>query len=365
MARALITGGAGFIGSSFVRHLLRRRTGLSVVVLDKLTYAGNPDNLREFEGDPRYRFVRGDIADAAMVDALFSEGLDLVFNFAAESHVDRSIHAPDAFLRTDVYGAYTLLEAARRRPVGRFIQISTDEVYGSVASGACSEDSPLRPSSPYAASKAAADGLVHAYWVTYGVPAIVTRATNNYGPRQYPEKIIPLFVTNALDGLPLPLYGDGQNVRDWLHVEDHCAALLCVAEGGEVGGIYNLGGGNERANVDVARRILAALGLPRSLIRPVADRPGHDRRYALDCARARDLGWRPRVSFEAGLEATIAWYRDNRAWWEPLKSGAAAAYFRRQYGASFMAGPSAPPHRAASGSRRPPRRPSPRRPLAG
>jgi dTDP-glucose 4,6-dehydratase len=360
MTRVLVTGGAGFIGSNFVHHALRHCPDWSVVVLDKLTYAGNPENLHPLLSRPEFRFIRGDIADPRAVAPLFADGLDLVFNFAAETHVDRSISRPDTFLRTDIRGAYTLLEAARRWPVARFVQVSTDEVYGSVERGACTEDAPLRPSSPYSASKAAADGLAHAYHVTYGVPTIVTRASNTYGPRQYPEKLIPLFITNALDGLPLPLYGDGRNVRDWLHVEDHCAALLRVAESGRAGHIYNIGDGNERPNVEIAERILEELRLPHALIRRVADRPGHDRRYALDCTRLRQLDWLPRIAFEEGLRSTIAWYRDHRPWWEPLKSGKHAAYFRQRYGSEALRAGAAPERQARPRSR--PRRPSPPRP---
>jgi dTDP-glucose 4,6-dehydratase len=358
MRRVLITGGAGFIGSNFVRFLRSRRPECTVIVLDKLTYAGNPENLRALEGDPRFRFVRGDIVDSEVVRSLIEPGLDAVFNLAAETHVDRSIAEPHAFLRTDIFGTHTLLEAARGSRVGRFVQISTDEVYGSIERGAFNEDSPLRPSSPYSASKASADCLVRAYHVTYGLPALITRASNNYGPRQYPEKMIPLFITNALDGQPLPLYGDGGHVRDWLHVEDHCEALLCVAERGEPGETYNVGGGEERRNREVAESILGCLERPLTLIHKVTDRPGHDRRYGLDCAKLRGLGWRPRIPFEEGLRRTVDWYRENRPWWEPLKRGAYEAYYRRQYGADL----------APAGTRlaqRPARRPARPQPEAG
>lgn len=332
MKRVLITGGAGFIGSNFVHYALDRRADWFVTVLDKLTYAGNPENLHSLETSPRYRFVHGDIADPDVINPLFSEGIDIVFNFAAESHVDRSIECSDAFLRTDVYGAQALLEAARRWPIHRFVQISTDEVYGSVHDRAFREDAPVRPSNPYAASKAAAEALTYAYHATYGVPTIITRATNTYGPRQYPEKLIPLFITNALEERPLPLYGNGLQIRDWLHVEDHCAALLHLLDYARIGDVYNIGASNERRNLDIAHRILEQLEQPASLILPVEDRPGHDRHYALDCAKLGAMGWQPLVPFERGLRDTIAWYRNNPSWWGPLKSGAHAHYYRRQYG---------------------------------
>ena len=331
MKRVLITGGAGFIGSHFVHHALERRPDWQVTVLDKLTYAGNLANLEGLEGRPRYRFHRGDIAVRRDVDAAWGDGVDLLFNFAAETHVDRSIGDPDCFIRTDIYGAYTLLEAARARGIERFVQISTDEVYGSVPSGSSREDAALMPSNPYAASKAGADRLAFSYFTTYGVPVLITRASNNFGPRQYPEKLMPLFITNALDDQPLPLYGDGQNVRDWLFVGDHCTALDVVLEKGRPGEVYNIGGGNERRNIEVTERILTGLGKPRTLIRHVTDRPGHDRRYSLDCGKLRALGWEPRTRFEAALEETVAWYRKNRGWWEPIKSGEYLEYYRRQY----------------------------------
>src|SRR5262245_26551754 len=290
MTRVLVTGGAGFIGSCFVHHALAAHPDWTVVVLDKLTYAGNLANLRDLEGDPRYRFVRGDIAVRADVEAAWGGGIDVLFNCAAETHVDRSIGDPEGFIRTDVYGAYTLLEVARERGLERIVQISTDEVYGSVASGASREDAPLMPSNPYSASKAGADRLAYSYFATYGVPVLVTRASNNFGPRQYPEKLIPLFITNALDDVPLPLYGDGGNVRDWLAVEDHCRALDVVLERGTPGEVYNIGGGNERRNIEITERILARLGKPSTLIRHVTDRLGHDRRYALDCGKLASLG---------------------------------------------------------------------------
>jgi len=347
--RVLVTGGAGFIGSHFTHHALEAHADWRVTVIDKLTYAGNLQNLAGLESNPRYRFVRGDIAVAADVEAAWGDGVDLLFNFAAETHVDRSIGDPEGFIRTDIYGVYTLLEAARARGLERFVQISTDEVYGSVAEGASREDAPLMPSNPYAASKAGADRLAYSYCVTYGLPVLITRASNNFGPRQYPEKMMPLFITNALDDQPLPLYGDGRNVRDWLYVRDHCEALDVVAARGVPGEVYNIGGGNERENLEVTRRIVDRLGKPWSLVRHVADRPGHDRRYALDCAKLEALGWTPRTTFETALDETVDWYRAHRSWWEPIKSGDYLDYYRRQYaGRPAAATPSSAP---PSGSR--------------
>jgi dTDP-glucose 4,6-dehydratase len=331
MARVLITGGAGFIGSHYVHHALSAHPGWQVTVLDKLTYAGNPANLQDLEGNPRYRFVRGDIASRQDVERATEGGVDLIFNFAAETHVDRSIGDPEGFIRTDVYGTYTLLEAARARGVKTFVQISTDEVYGSVPRGRSRETDALMPSNPYSASKAAADRLAYSYFATYNLPVFISRASNNFGPRQYPEKVIPLFVTNALEDKPLPLYGDGQNVRDWLYVTDHCEAIDVMLERGTPGQVYNIGGGNERRNIEITETILDRLGKPRTLLRHVQDRPGHDRRYALDCSRLRALGWAPRVAFQKGLEETIAWYAENRSWWQPIKTGEYLEYYRKHY----------------------------------
>jgi dTDP-glucose 4,6-dehydratase len=328
--RIVVTGGAGFIGSNFVRHLLRTCPDVEVVNFDKLTYAGNLANLRDVEDDPHYSFVRGDICDAGVVRTALA-GADAVVNFAAETHVDRSISGPQDFIRTDVLGTHTLLEAVRELGVGRYLQISTDEVYGSIDEGAFTEDSDLDPSSPYSASKAGADLLVLAYHRTFGTPVLITRSSNNYGAFQYPEKIMPLFISNALDGEPLPVYGDGRNVRDWLYVEDNCAAIDLVLREGEPGNVYNVGGGNEVENLDLTRRILDLLGKDEGLIRYVTDRPGHDRRYAVDCAKLRALGWAPRTPFEDGLAATVEWYHDHRAWWEPIKSGEFRRYYERQY----------------------------------
>jgi dTDP-glucose 4,6-dehydratase len=319
MVEVLVTGGAGFIGSNFVRRALAEHPDWHVTTLDKLTYAGRLENLKEVADHPRHAFVRGDIADPAVAAPLVANA-ELVFHFAAETHVDRSILNAGEFIATDVYGTFVLLEAARRASrLRRFIQISTDEVYGNVVEGRSRETDELRPRNPYSATKAAADRLAYSYWATYDVPVIVTRSSNNYGPNQFPEKVIPLFITNAIDGIPLPLYGDGQNVRDWLHVADHCRALETVIEKGDPGQTYNIGGGNEVRNIDLAHRLLSLLGRPASLIRPVQDRLGHDRRYALDTTKLRSLGWQPDVPFDRGLADTVSWYRDNEWWWRPIK----------------------------------------------
>jgi len=326
----VVTGGAGFIGSNFVRYMLARHDDIEVVNLDKLTYAGNLENLRDIEGDPRYRFVRGDICDPRVVGELLN-GADAVVNFAAETHVDRSISGPQDFIRTDVLGTHTLLEAVREHGVSRYLQISTDEVYGSTESGAFTEDSDLDPSSPYSASKAAGDLLVLAYHRTYGTPVLITRSSNNYGPWQYPEKIVPLFITNAIDEQPLPVYGDGLNVRDWLFVDDNCAGIDLVLHEGALGEVYNIGGGNEVTNLALTREILTLLGKEPDLIRFVTDRPGHDRRYAIDCRKLQTLGWNPATDFETGLQRTVAWYRDHPEWWRAIKSGEWREYYARQY----------------------------------
>jgi dTDP-glucose 4,6-dehydratase len=329
--KLLVTGGAGFIGSNFIRYILGKHRGCAVVNLDKLTYAGNLDNLRDVESDPRYRFVKGDITDEGLVDTLVREGIDTIINFAAETHVDRAIgHAGD-FIRTDVDGAFVLLESARKHGVKKFVQISTDEVYGSIERGSFRETDPLMPRNPYAASKAGADRLAYSYWATYRLPVIITRASNNFGPYQYPEKVIPLFVTNALRDIPLPLYGDGMNVRDWLFVLDHCEAIEFLLRKGADGEVYNIGGGNEMPNIELTNFILDYLQKPRTLIKPVKDRQGHDRRYSLDCSRLRQLGWRPRTKFKKALRETIDWYMRNEWWWEKLKSGAYWESYRKQY----------------------------------
>ena len=328
--RLVVTGGAGFIGSNFVRFMLDRYDDLEVVNLDKLTYAGNLENLRAVEDDPRYSFVKGDICDPFVVGAAL-RGADAVVNFAAETHVDRSISGPQDFIRTDVLGTHTLLEAVRELGVARYLQISTDEVYGSTESGSFTEESDLAPSSPYSASKAGGDLLVLAYHRTFGTPVLITRSSNNYGAYQYPEKIIPLFITNAVDDLPLPMYGDGLNVRDWLYVDDNCAAIDVVLRTGAAGEVYNIGGGNEIKNLALTRQILKLLDKNPSLIRFVADRPGHDRRYSIDCAKVRALGWEPATPFGEGLGRTVAWYRDHPEWWRKLKSGEWREYYAQQY----------------------------------
>jgi dTDP-glucose 4,6-dehydratase len=327
--RVLVTGGAGFIGSHYVRQLISGQypafAHADVLVLDKLTYAGNEENLRPVRDDPRLRFVRGDICDAELVGELMA-GVDVVVHFAAESHVDRSILGASDFVVTNLVGTNTLLQAALSAEVGKFVHVSTDEVYGSIDDGTWREDHLLEPNSPYSASKAGSDLLARAYHRTHGLPVCVTRCSNNYGPYQYPEKVIPLFVTNLLDGKEVPLYGDGLNVRDWLHVTDHCQGVQLVAEAGRPGEIYNIGGGTELTNRELTARLLEVMGLDWSMVRPVADRKGHDRRYSVDGGKIADeLGYRPTVGFTDGLAETVRWYRDNRAWWEPLKSGSPLA----------------------------------------
>ena len=334
MVDVLVTGGAGFIGSNFVRQAIAAHPDWRVTTLDKLTYAGRLENLEGLLDHPRHTFVKGDVADAAVAAPLV-QASEIVVHFAAETHVDRSIQHAGTFITTDVFGTFVLLEAARQAPrLRRFVQISTDEVYGSVPEGASRETDELRPRNPYAASKAGADRLAYSYWATYGVPVVITRASNNYGPFQFPEKIIPLFVTNALDDRSVPLYGDGLNERDWLHVADHCRALELLIDAGEPGEVYNIGGGNHVRNIDLTREILRLLGKPDALIRPVADRPGHDRRYSLDTAKVQALGWTPRVPFAEGLAETVAWYRANEWWWRPIKQDDPAfrAYYQNQYG---------------------------------
>ena len=334
MANVLVTGGAGFIGSNFVTYALNAHPDWHVTTLDKLTYAGRLENLRDVEDNPRHRFVKGDVADVRVAGPLVAES-DYVIHFAAETHVDRSIHDAGDFITTDVFGTFVLLDAARASSrLRRFVQISTDEVYGSVPEGASLETDELKPRNPYAASKAGADRLAYSYFATYEVPVIITRASNNYGPQQFPEKIIPLFITNALDERPLPLYGDGQNVRDWLHVDDHCRALDLLLDRGQPGDVYNIGGGHEMRNVDLTHRILEILDRPTTLIRPVTDRPGHDRRYCLNTTKLRALGWTPQVAFRDGLRAAVEWYRANEWWWRPIKDGNPAFrdYYQKQYG---------------------------------
>ena len=332
MKTLLVTGGCGFIGSNFVRYILSNEKKCRVVNLDKLTYAGNPENLNDVADDKRYIFVKGDICDEKVVDAIFSDYKpDIVFNFAAESHVDRSIGKPDDFIRADMFGVFTLLEAMKQHGGDLFVQISTDEVYGSIEKGEFTEEDPLMPSNPYSASKAGGDRLAYSYFVTYDLPVIVTRASNNYGPFQYPEKLIPLFVTNALEDQPLPLYGDGNNVRDWLYVEDHCSALHFIMTNGVLGETYNIGGGNEMQNIEITRLILDHLNKPESLIRFVEDRKGHDQRYALSINKLRQLSWEPKHDFSDGLRTTIDWYVSNNNWWRKIKSGEFREYYKSHY----------------------------------
>lgn len=332
-ARYLVTGGAGFIGSHFARETLRRHPDARVTVLDKLTYAGNLENLADLRDDARFAFVRGDICDRDLVVPLVAE-TDIIVNFAAETHVDRAIGDPGSFVRTDVYGAYILLEAARASGAARFLQVSTDEVYGEILGEAATEEAPLLPRNPYSASKAGGDRLAYSYHATYGMPVVVTRCSNNYGSHQHPEKLIPLFITNALEDRPIPVYGTGLNVRDWIHVRDHVAALHAIlATDGLEGQVFNIAGRNERSVLDITGGILESLGKPRDLIRHVKDRPGHDRRYAIDDAKLRRMtGWAPSVPFEAGLRETVHWYRENCSWWEKIKSGVFQDYYRKQYG---------------------------------
>jgi dTDP-glucose 4,6-dehydratase len=334
MVEVLVTGGAGFIGSNFVRYALAQHEDWHITNLDKLTYAGRLENLHDLKDHPRHTFVHGDIADEAVAAPLV-RAADIVVHFAAETHVDRSLmHAGD-FIRTDVFGTFVLLEAAREAPkLRRFIQISTDEVYGNVPEGSSRETDELKPRNPYSASKAGADRLAYSYFATYNVPVVITRASNNYGPYQFPEKIIPLFVTNAVDDIPVPLYGDGGQIRDWLHVEDHCRAVDLLIEAGVNGEVYNVGGGNHIRNVDLTKRILQLAGKTEALIQHVPDRQGHDRRYSLDTTKLRGLGWEPRVSFEDGLAATVRWYLENEWWWRPIKDADPAfrSYYETQYG---------------------------------
>jgi dTDP-glucose 4,6-dehydratase len=345
--RYLVTGGAGFIGSNFIRFLFRKYGDSAAVVnLDKLTYAGIRENLAEYEGKTNYRFQQGDIANPADVarayEGVDGTGVDVVVNFAAETHVDRSLMEAGTFIETDVHGVLVLLEEARKHApeLKRFIQISTDEVYGSIETGSFRETDPLLPRNPYSASKAGGDRMAYAYAETFGMPVVITRASNNFGPWQYPEKLIPLFVTNAIDGQPLPLYGDGRNVRDWLFVDDHCAAVDFLIEKGQNGEVYNIGGGNERENRDVTKAILEILGKPDSLIRRVADRQGHDRRYSLDHSKLASLGFEPKTDFDEALRKTVRWYADNHPWWRAIKERSAEykAYYAKQYGVQGVQG---------------------------
>ncbi len=333
MSRILVTGGAGFIGSNFIQYLLEAYEDIDVINLDKLTYAGNLDNLKSIERDPRYSFFHGDIGSKqVLMDLLSSKPVDAIVNFAAETHVDRSITKPDEFLKTDIFGAFSLLEAVRQYEIKTFVQISTDEVYGPAYGDHMTEASPLNPSSPYSASKGGADLLCRAYFTTYQAPVKIVRMANNYGPYQYPEKLIPLFITNAMNDQPLPLYGDGSQVREWLYVEDACRAIDLVLNKGEPGEVYNIGGHSEEKNIDIAKAIVTQLKKPEDLITFIDDRPGHDARYAIDCSKLNALGWKPTVDVETGLAQTVNWYKKNKEWWQKLKSGEFQAYYDRHYG---------------------------------
>lgn len=331
--KVLITGGAGFIGSNFLKYMVKKYPHYKLVHVDALTYAGNLENLQELESHPQYRFVKGDITDTVLVESLFAEGIDTVVNFAAESHVDRSIANPGIFVETNVVGTHVLLAAAVKYGVGKFVQISTDEVYGTLGkTGLFTEQTPLAPNSPYSASKAGADHLVRAYHETYQLPVNITRCSNNYGPYQFPEKLIPLMITQALQDKPLPIYGDGQNVRDWLHVDDHCSAIDLIMHKGVDGEVYNVGGNNERTNVEVVNAILDILKKPQSLMKYVEDRKGHDRRYAIDASKIKaELGWQPQYDFDTGLQQTISWYLSHTDWTKKVISGEYKEYYHKQY----------------------------------
>ena len=329
----LVTGGAGFIGSNFIHYIVKRHTDWQVVNLDKLTYAGNLENLKGLEELPSYQFIKGDITDRSQISAELSKGIDIVINFAAESHVDRSILDSSPFIDTNIKGTQVLLEGIKQNKVQKYIQVSTDEVYGSLEKGKATETSALLPNSPYAASKTSADLLCRAYWKTYGLPVVITRCSNNYGPYQFPEKLIPLVITNALEGKDIPVYGDGKNIREWIHVEDHCKALETVMQSGKAGEIYNVGSNAAKTNLDLVKFILKVLGKSESLIKYVTDRPGHDRRYALDTGKLkRELGWQPGISFEKGMTDTVQWYVNNKTWWQRIKSGEYLEYYKRMYG---------------------------------
>jgi len=330
MQRILITGGAGFIGSNFVRFLFSRKRKVHITVLDKLTYAGNINNIADFLDRGDFTFIKGDICNTRLLDEVIPD-VDIIYNFAAETHVDRSILEAGSFVKTDVLGTYALLQKALKYKVKKFIQISTDEVYGSIPKGSFKEKDPLQPNSPYSASKSGADLLARSFFKTYGLPVVITRSSNNYGPYQHPEKFIPLFITNAIEGEPLPLYGDGKNVRDWIYVEDNCRAIDLVGRKGEVGEVYNIGAGEEKQNVEIARKIVELVGADESLITFISDRPGHDRRYSLDTGKIRKLGWKPTVDFNEGLRRTVRWYMRNKDWWLSIKRGSFRRYYRKLY----------------------------------
>ncbi|QDY84358.1 dTDP-glucose 4,6-dehydratase [Paenibacillus polymyxa] len=332
--KLLVTGGAGFIGSNFVLYMLKQHPDYEIVNVDALTYAGNLENLKSIEDHPKHTFVKADITNAQVMDQLMQQGIDVVVNFAAESHVDRSILEPEVFVKTNVLGTQVLLDAAKKYNVTKFVQVSTDEVYGSLGeTGLFTEETPLQPNSPYSASKAGGDLLVRAYHETFGLPVNITRCSNNYGPYQFPEKLIPLMISRALSDQQLPVYGDGLNIRDWLYVEDHCSAIDLVIHQGKLGEVYNIGGNNERTNVHIVKTILEELGKPESLISYVQDRPGHDRRYGIDPTKTmNELGWKPKHSFETGIKETIRWYLDNEEWWTRIQSGEYQQYYAKQYG---------------------------------
>ncbi len=331
--KLLVTGGSGFVGSNFIRYQLATYPDVQIVNLDKLTYAGNPANLLDIENDPRYRFVKGDIADEVIVDAILSEGgFDAIINYAAESHVDRSILDPKAFLTTAVFGVHTLLEAVRKYQIQRFVQISTDEVFGAIMEGETDESAAFEPRSPYSAAKAASDHLVASYWHTYQTPVVITHAANMYGPYHYPEKLIPLFITNLMEGKKVPVYGDGMQIREWLHTEDHARAIDLVLRQGELGQVYNIGTGERMPNIEITKLLLAQLNKDETSIEYVKDRPGHDRRYALNSQKIRrELGWTPRITFTDGLAQTVKWYQSHEDWWRPIKSGEFMTYYEKQY----------------------------------
>ncbi|MDP3980232.1 MAG: dTDP-glucose 4,6-dehydratase [Chlamydiota bacterium] len=330
--KILVTGGAGFIGSNFIRYCLKNIHEVKALVnVDKLTYAGNLDNLKDVEKDPRYSFVHADIANEKKMEEVFSKGIDVVFNFAAETHVDRSIDDPAAFITTDVYGTYVLLEQSRKGNIKKFVQVSTDEVYGSIEKGSFKETDPLMPGNPYSASKAGADRLAFSYWATYQMPIVITRASNNFGSNQYPEKYLPLMITNLLEDKDVPIYGDGKNIRDWLYVNDHCSGLWFVMKSGIDGQVYNIGGQNERQNIDVAHFIVEYMGKAKSRLKFVKDRLGHDRRYSLDISKIKTLGWSPSNNFEELMKQTVDWYIHNPDWWRKIKSGDYLEYYKKQY----------------------------------
>jgi dTDP-glucose 4,6-dehydratase len=333
--KVLVTGGAGFIGSNFVMYMLKKYSGYQIINLDALTYAGNLENLEHVQQNANYSFVKGDIADSALMDKIFEQGIDIIVNFAAESHVDRSISNPQIFVKTNVMGTQVLLDAARKYNIKKFVQVSTDEVYGSLGeTGLFTEQTPLSPNSPYSASKAGGDMLVRAYHETFGLNVNITRCSNNYGPYQFPEKLIPLMISNALNDKALPVYGDGLNVRDWLYVEDHCSAIDLVLHSGVNGEVYNVGGNNERTNMQIIETILTELDKPSSLIAYVKDRLGHDRRYGIDATKiTAELGWKPKYHFESGIKETIQWYLDNKEWWQRIQSGVYQEYYAKQYAA--------------------------------